>query len=99
MGRGGRTCGAGSQRNLLEFLTALFSQFWPFLSTYKNRVQVRACFLLVALQPEGWAAPELGLAPQGGEAMLARVLVGSQGGLVLFCEAYPPTPSDRAVAQ
>lgn len=52
--------------NMLELLTALFSQVWPFLSTYKNRAQVRACFLLVALQPAGWAVPKLGLAPQGG---------------------------------
>lgn len=43
-GRGGPKCCAESKQNLLELLTALFSQFWPFLRTYKNSVQVWACF-------------------------------------------------------
>lgn len=79
VGRGGPKGCAGSKWNLLELLTALFSQFWPFLSTYRNRVQVRACFFLLALHPAQWAAPELGLAQQGGVALWARVLMGGRG--------------------
>lgn len=56
-------------------------------------------FLPVALQPARWAGPEPGLAPQRGWGMWARVLLGSQGGLMLFSNVHPPTPSDGAVGR
>ena len=57
------------------------SQAWPFLSTYKNTVQVSARCFLSAQPPMQWAAPELGPALQGGVGMWAGVPDGQSGGI------------------
>lgn len=71
----------GKQAGFAALLTALSSQFWPFLSTYKNSVQVWACF------PFGSAgSPRAEAAPIRRVGMRARVLRGGRGKLTLFCE-------------